>query len=155
MKTKREQLIGQLKAIQDQIGALLESVADNQDWQPEPGQWSFRYIAAHMATVEKECHQARLVRLAAGGESPHFAPYFNTGRDFSQLALEDSLQAWAITRGEIFDFLDSLPEEKWSLSGTHATFGPITILDILQMMLDHDQEHLGELEALIDLFKAS
>ena len=105
-----------------------------------------------MATVEKECHQARIVRLAAV-ESPHFKPYFNTDRDFSQLALKDSLQAWAITRREVFDFVDSLPEEKLSLSGTHATFGVITILDILQMMIDHDQEHLDELEALIELFE--
>ena len=33
------QLIDQLQATQKQLSALLESVADNQDWQPGPEGW--------------------------------------------------------------------------------------------------------------------
>jgi hypothetical protein len=149
-----EPLISKLIAIQKQLIALLESVADNQDWQPDPEQWSFRYIAAHLAIVEKDCHQDRVRRIAAN-ESPNFESYFNTGWDLNQFDLKDSLDEWAATRQEIIDFVRTLPQEKWSLAGTHAAFGPITLLNVLQMMLDHDQEHLTHLEQVIGAYRAS
>ncbi|HAL61399.1 MAG TPA: hypothetical protein DCP08_03220 [Chloroflexi bacterium] len=144
----REQLISKLETSQRQLTALLNSVADNQDWQPSPDAWSFRYQAAHLATVEKEAYWDRVTRIAAG-ENPHFEPYFNTGRDFSQHELGNSLREWAVTRRKIIDFVRSLPQEKITLTGTHDTFGTITVLDVLQGMLDHDREHLGELTQLV------
>ena len=153
LEEEKEQLIGELKATQKQLSTLLESVAEDQDWQPDPGEWSFRYIAAHLATVDKDCFMDRIVRISAG-ESPHFAAYFNTGWDFSRFDLKDSLQNWAVTRQEVFDFVRALPEEKWSLTGTHATFGTITVLSVLQVMLNHDREHFQHLEELVEGYLA-
>jgi hypothetical protein len=146
------QIISKLKAAQRQLNVLLESVADDQDWQPDPKEWSFRYIAAHMATVDKDCFKDRVVRIAAG-ENPHFESYFNTGRDFSWFDLRDSLREWALTRQEIFDFVQALPEGAWSLTGTHSRFGTITVLRVLQVMLGHDQEHLEHLEQVIEGYR--
>jgi hypothetical protein len=147
------QLIKNLKETQKQLGVLLASMTPNQDWQPNPEEWSFRYIAAHLATVDKECFKDRVVRIAAG-ENPHFEAYFNSGWDFSRLDLEDSLREWALTRKEIFDFVRVLPEAAWSLTGTHTTFGVITILSVLQTMHRHDQEHLQHLAQLIEECRA-
>jgi hypothetical protein len=141
----RSELIGQLEASQSELAVLLNSLADYQDWQPAPDMWSFRYYAAHLATVDKEAYWERVTRIAAG-ETPYFDHYLNTDRDFSGDDLLDSLQAWAITRRQIIEFVRSLPEDKLTLTGTHQTFGPITVLDVLQSMLDHDQEHLAELK---------
>jgi hypothetical protein len=146
-----EQLISTIKTTQKRISALLAPVADEQDWQSDPGEWSFRYIAAHLATVDKECYQDRVVRIAAA-EKPFFESYFNTGWDFSQHELRDSLRKWAVTRQEIIDFVRALPEDAWVLTGTHAAFGTITVLDVLQMMLDHDLEHLRYLEQAISRY---
>lgn len=153
LDAKKEELIAELGSTQKQVSSLLESVADDQDWQPDPGEWSFRYIAAHLTTVDKDCFMDRVVRISAG-ENPHYAPYFNTGWDFSRFDLKDSLRKWAATRQEIFDFVRALPEEKWSLSGTHATFGTITVGSVLQGMLGHDREHLQHLEQLIEEYQA-
>lgn len=152
LQEKTEQQFRKLNTTQRQLSTLLESVADNQDWQPDPGEWSFRYIAAHMATVEEDCYQDRVMRIAAG-ENPYFECYFNTGWDFSSLDLRHSLKAWAVTRQEIIDYVRALPEEKLSLTGTHATFGTITVSDVLQMMLDHDREHLESLEKVITEYR--
>jgi hypothetical protein len=151
-KTETEQLISNLKSIQKRISHLLASVSDSQDWQPDPEQWSFRYIAAHMATVEKECYMDRVIRIAAG-EKPHFESYLNTGRDFSRLDLRDSLKEWTVTRQEIIDLLSALPDERWSLVGIHAAFGTITLYDVLQMMFDHDQDHYQGLQQMIDEYR--
>ena len=140
-----QQLVNLITATQKRLCELLEMVADDQDWQSEPQEWSFRYIAAHLATTDKECYQDRVVRISAS-EKPFFESYFNTGRDFSQLDLRDSLQKWRATRQEIFNLVDKLPEEKLLLSGTHAAFGKITVIDVLKLMLEHDQEHIKNLE---------
>ena len=149
-----EHLMTQLEATQKQLIVLLESVAHDQDWQPNPSEWSFRYLAAHLATVDRECFKDRVVRIAAG-EKPHFESYFNTGRDFSRIDLRVSLGEWAITRQEIFDFVQTLPEEACLLMGTHASFGTITVLSVLGTMLNHDREHLQHLEQLISEYRTT
>ncbi len=146
------QVISKLKIIQEQLSDLLESVAGDQDWQPDPKEWSFRYIAAHMATVERDCYKDRVVRISAG-ENPHFESYFNTSWDFSRFDLRDSLREWTLTRQEIFDFVQALPDGAWSLTGTHATFGTLTVLGVLKIMLKHDREHLEHLEQVIERYR--
>jgi len=150
---KRTQLRESLTATQNRLCGLLESVSSDQDWQPEPQKWSFRYIAAHLATVDKECYLVRVVRISAG-EEPFFESYYNTGRDFSGFDLKDSLQEWKVTRQKIFGFVGNLAEESLMLSGTHDSFGKIIVLDVLKMMHDHDQEHIQHLESLITKYKA-
>lgn len=148
----RDQLILKLQAGQEQIADLLRSFADHPDWQAGPDAWSFRYVAAHLATVESECFLDRVRRIAEG-DNPHFEYYLNTGRDFSAHDLEESLEDWAATRQEIITFVLSLPEEKWTLTGTHATFGELTLASALQIMRDHDQEHLHDLKDALNAYR--
>jgi hypothetical protein len=141
-------LVSQLEASQAALTSLLQAVAGQQDWQPDAESWSFRYLAAHLATTEKEAFQERVKRIV-GEETPYFAYYLNTGWDFSRDELLDSLQAWATTRREIIDFVLALPPEALQRTGRHQTRGVMTILDVLQLMLEHDQEHLQELSQLV------
>jgi hypothetical protein len=149
-----KQQIGKIQATQKQLTHLLQSMAAEQDWQPDPGEWSIRFIAAHLAAVEKECYKDRVVQIAAG-KNPRFESYFNTGRDFSKSDLSDSLREWASTRQEIIEFVSHLPEEKFALTGTHAAFGILTIQGVLMLMLDHDQEHIENLEKAISKHRLS
>src|SRR5215470_2961093 len=137
----RKQMIDDLENMQKKVSALLLSVADDQDWQPDAEHWSFRYVAAHMAACDKECLQTRIMQIASG-ENPNFEFYSNTDRDFSRLVLKKSLDEWAVTRRAIIDFYRTLPDEKLSLTGNHATFGKITVPDYLRIGVDHDREQL-------------
>lgn len=148
----KKQLLHNVATSQNQLCSLLESVANDQDWQPNPSEWSFRYIAAHLATVDRECYHDRAVRISAG-QNPFFEAYFNTGWDFSQCDLNDSLQEWKNTRRLILELVNTLPEDKLMLTGIHATEGEITVLDVLRMMSDHDQEHIQQLELVIREYK--
>lgn len=152
MHEEREALIAELQETQAVISERLRSVADRQDWQRGPDEWSFRYVAAHLATVEKDCMWERLQKIASGSE-PHFAYYWNTGWDFSQEELTISLERWRERREASVAFVRSLPEEKWLLTGTHATSGTITMLDVLRIMLDHDREHLAELDEALEVLE--
>lgn len=142
-------LVAKLVSTQRQICNLLDALADDQDWQPAPGEWSFRFIAGHLAINEKECFKERIDRIASG-EEPSFDYYSNEGYDFSGISLREALKEWLDTRQMIFERLHSLPESAWALTGTHSSYGRITLVDVLQSMLEHDQEHLIGLKSILE-----
>ncbi len=53
----------------------------------------------------------------------------------------------------MIDFVRALPEEAFLLTGTHQKFGPMTVLDILQLMFDHDREHIEHMQTLLIQYK--
>jgi DinB superfamily len=140
-----EQLIEQLHISHQHLAQRLSSFAHDQDSQPAPDQWSFRELAAHLAEAEEDCLWKR-IQLIASGSQPHFASYENSGDDFSQLDLLDSLERWAKTRRKVIDFVARLSADQSAYTATHAAFGTITIADYLREFHQHDVEHLHELE---------
>jgi DinB superfamily len=144
-------LLAELSSTQEQICDLLEPLADDQDWQPRDGEWSFRFIAGHLATNERECFLERIERIASG-EGPSFDYYSNDGDDFSNLGLGDWLQAWREIRQAIFERMNGLPEPAWALSGTHRSYGRITLMDVLGSMRAHDEEHLEGLNSILEKY---
>src|SRR5687767_4850071 len=95
----REQLLQELQRSQTQVIKLLEALAPIQDWQPEPAEWSFRFLAAHLATVERTCHLPRIMRIASG-EIPTLGLYTNTAADYQKADLHKSLKRWVAARLE-------------------------------------------------------
>ena len=145
-----------LEAIQDaqaRLISLLETAAGEQDWRPEAGRWSFRCIAGHLATTERECFLERVQRIL-GEENPGFAYYDNTGWDFSQRDLREWLEEWTVTRREIVDTIQEAPEEAWMRRATHETRGEMKLEDILESMAEHDEEHIQEVEANLEEYRS-
>ena len=142
------ELIPALERTTAEISRLLESVADDQDWRPNDGHWSFRHIAAHLEACQTECVLVRVRQIAAGAK-PTFEFYDNDGWDFSDRDLSDSLRQWRESRARVFEFVRSLSSERLSRTGSHRTFGEITVLDYLKVDLDHDREHLADLSEML------
>ena len=80
----REQLLQELESSQNQVSALLASMAHVQDWQPEPAEWSFRFIAAHLAAVEQQVYLHRIRRIASG-QTPVLTHYENQAASFAHV----------------------------------------------------------------------
>ena len=140
-----EQTLADLQASQRQLTEALRSVAGRQDWRPAPEEWSFREIAAHLEACQRECIIVRLQAIASGNH-PAFEFYWNTGRDFGPVDLRDSVRTWAETRSQVAQFVRGLSPEQLRHTGQHKTFGEITIHQYLKVDLEHDQEHLVDLE---------
>ena len=88
-----DQLIEKLHISQQHLHQLLAGFLHDPDWQPAPGQWSLREIAAHLVEAEEGCLLKR-IRLIATGERPHFDFYLNSEDDLSQYDMLDSLERW-------------------------------------------------------------
>lgn len=148
-----EQTLRNLEQSQLRLTMALHSVADRQDWQPAPDEWSFREIAAHLDACQRECVLVRVKEIASG-KNPQFDPYWNTGRDFGPVDLEDSLRGFAESRAAVLEFVRGLSPAQLRLTGYHKRFGAITAHDYLKIDLEHDQGHIQDLMARIPLPKA-
>lgn len=142
------ELIPALEQTTADISRLLESVADDQDWRPDDQHWSFRHIAAHLEACQTECVLVRVRQIAAGAK-PTFEFYDNDGWDFSDRDLRHSLREWRESRARVFEFVRSLSSDRLSRTGSHRTFGEISVLDYLKVDLDHDREHLADLTEML------
>ena len=144
----REQLLQELQRSQTQVVNLLESMAPIQDWQPEPAEWSFRFLAAHLASLEKTCHLPRVISIASG-DTPLLGLYATTADDYQQADLHKSLKRWLSTRRELIDFVTALSPHQLSFVGIHESLGPLTVLQLLHEILEQDQGNLRHVRQLI------
>jgi hypothetical protein len=141
-------LISALEQTTAEISRLLESVANDPDWRPNGEHWSFRHIAAHLEACQTECVLVRVRQIAAGAK-PTFEFYDNDGWDFSDRDLGRSLREWRDSRARVFEFVRSLSPERLARTGSHRTFGEITVLDYLKVDLEHDREHIADLKEML------
>ena len=66
--------------------------------------------------------------------------------------LDELIPALEQTTTEIsrlFEFVRALSPERLSRTGSHRTFGEITVLDYLKVDLEHDREHLVDLNEML------
>lgn len=73
-------------------------------------------------------------------------------RDWAELVrsiappLKDRLTAYAVLRQQLAGVLRSLSPEQWSLFGEHEVQGKMTIVDLSRKLVDHEAEHLAQIE---------
>ena len=142
------EVIGDLMDSYGQLSERLLSVADAQKWQPAPNEWSFQFIAGHMATVEHDCWLARIQDVIAG-KFPTFTSYDNSNHDFSNLSLEQWVDVWGDWRQALFTFIYQVPPEMLVFTGTHEMYGSMDVPAILDHIKLHDEAHLAHLETMI------
>lgn len=117
---------------------------------PPDGEWNAAQIIGHLAASEYFFHQR--LTLLIRETSPRLRP-FETQADERFESLRDNdaatnLQAFNELRGETLSALMSLALNLWTRTGTHDTQGDISLEDVVESMIDHDSEHLEQLESL-------
>jgi len=140
----RDELLEELNASQGLVIGMTRIVADDEH---RVGAWTLRDIAAHLAATEKECFEPR-IRAMAAGEGPRFEWYSNDERDFDGLTLDGVLAEWTETRARLVEFVRGLSPDERQRTGTHATYGQVTVDGYLRVALEHDRDHLSALERL-------
>ena len=144
MEDSLNHLLQELQESQQQLVDAIRPFAQHQDWRLAPTEWSFREVAAHLATTEEECFMPRVHDIVADSK-PHFSFYHNNERDFSHIDLNDSLTNWISNRHHLIALLQNLPQIAWTYTATHDTFGLITLKELLGIIIEHDRGHLNEM----------
>jgi DinB family protein len=119
-------------------------------WKPAPDRWSITEVLAHMLAIE-ELFGDRARRIVVD-DNPALARYFE--RDESQLrkkASTEYLKEFVALRQANLFFWHGIPSSAAARIGVHSELGPITLLQLLNELANHD---LGHLRQIAELYRA-
>ena len=109
-----------------------------------PDGWSEREIVAHLVRVDREVFQVRLLDLTRPSE-PHWS-WVEPGAEPGRATLATLVAQFATIRKATVAHLAGLDDAGWARSGVHATYGRLDVAGLLGIAIDHDADHIAELE---------
>ncbi len=146
MTADQQSLISELESIPTRMAEAARLAA--QIPQPE-GEWSPRTILIHMLAGDVQIWQVRL-KMLAEQDKPHWQwtepDLAEWKRRFESRSLDVLAAEFTRTRGEIVSHLKALDDAGWARVGTHATYGLLDVAGLCAKLLEHDYEHLAELQ---------
>jgi uncharacterized damage-inducible protein DinB len=148
-------MLQSLQRLPAQVASVIEPLpAEAHDWAPVPGEWSARQTVSHLAAAEAPFYD-RLNRIVS--EPNPWLPYFgpDVARPDSPAPLSESLARFRAGRERLLAFLSTLLPERWDHPAIHQTQGPTTLARQVQNLLNHDLEHLGQLQVLKQAWDAN
>ena len=116
---------------------------------PREGEWSMKEVMAHLLKVERDVFLPRLKRIATEqlARFELFDPdAWAAERDHRQGDFMAEWREFAEARQRTVDFLRSLPAGAADRIGLSAAFGPVSLATYATHIVDHDIEHLAQLE---------
>lgn len=123
----------------------------------DPAAWSQRpansqlapnEILCHLRDVEAEVHLPRLQAFLDAAQ-----PFFSAvdtdrwiiERGYDRQDGLEALQFFFATREKVLCLLESLSPDAWQRPGRHALLGPLTLVELVRLITDHDRLHLADL----------
>lgn len=117
---------------------------------PGEGEWSIKEICGHLRDAAAILHERlrRMVRL----EEPYLEPYdaeaLVRARDPQSAPIESLLAEFAVKRGETVELLSELVHWNWARPGRHGELGRLSIRQLVDRAIAHDEQHLAQIRAL-------
>ena len=113
---------------------------------PTPaGEWGPSGVVRHLVAVEREVWQARFAQIAVE-DDPHWG-WTEPGLEPSLegASLDEILATFEARRAATAATVRSLDDAGWQRHGTHATYGVLDVAGLLDLAIDHDEDHLESL----------
>jgi len=110
---------------------------------PKAGEWSIADVVRHLVEGDRDTFLPRLRRML-GEARPLFdrsRPAPETGTDLNALLL-----AFESARRQAVALLEGLDEAGWQRQGVSPSRGPLSVQTYAQTMVEHDTEHLQQIE---------
>jgi hypothetical protein len=143
MTAKRAALVDRLRAGPERVARLAVIAATRRGGRRAEG-WSEREIVAHLVRVDREVFQVRLHDLAGTAE-PHWS-WVEPGAEPGHASLAALVHRFAVVREATIAHLANLDDAGWARYGVHAVYGRLDVAALLGIAVDHDADHIAELE---------
>jgi hypothetical protein len=123
-------------------GRLATAARRARDEPPAPGEWTPSDVVRHLIAVEQLVWHARLADLATHDHPtwPWTEPDRWSGEPGA--SLDQLLATYESVRVSTVAMLGTLDDDAWARSGTHATYGELDVAGLMNLAVDHDEEHL-------------
>jgi hypothetical protein len=116
---------------------------------PGAGEWSVSEIMGHLCAVESP-YRARLVRITLQ-DKPYVTAIGRITGDYDPATpLEILLETFGVLRASTVAFLDALAPVARARPAIHEELGSITLRSQVQALLDHDEEYLAQIAAILN-----
>lgn len=126
-------------------------------WRPAGAEFSLVAHACHMRDLEVEGYSVRLRRLL-DLERPRLEGFDGARvaaeRNYDVQNLDEAVAAFRDARLANLRAVASLTEEQLARTGIFQDTSDVTLLDVLEMMREHDEDHLRQLRELGDALRA-
>jgi hypothetical protein len=142
-RAERAALVERLGSGPEQVAAFAGRAAAARGGRAPEG-WSEREIVAHLVRVDREVFQVRL-RDLTGPSEPQWS-WVEPGAEPGHTTLATLVARFATVRAATIAHLAGLDDAGWARSGVHATYGRLDVASLLGIAIDHDADHIAELE---------
>ncbi len=133
--------------LQREIEGLPESEHERR---PGEDEWSIKEVCGHLCDHARHLHQ-RLFRMIKQ-EEPRLPAWNQTEewkkRDPQSVPLADLLSEFTAQRAETVEMLAELVHWNWARTGRHDERGRISIRQLVDFAIEHDEAHLDQVRAL-------
>lgn len=148
---QRDDLLARLACTPERVAAVVAGLSETQ-MRVQAGNegWSAAEIVAHMRAAD-DIWTPRILMTLTRDRAPLAA--YDERRwaevlGYAQADIQRSLQAFALRRAELVTALRRATSEEWERVGIHETRGPLSLLELVNSLLEHEEEHCAQLEAL-------
>ncbi len=126
-------------------------------WRPAPGEFSVHEIICHCA--DSETNAGARIRYLLAEKEPLIVGYdpdvWARRFDYHSHPIEAALATVEAVRANAVPLLRRLPENAWSVAGTHTESGRYTGEDWLTIYSEHVEEHIGQIERAAAAWQAA
>ena len=152
-----QDLVEKLNAFRTQLRGEVEGLSDSAlSYRSHDDEWSIKQVAGHLCDHAAHLHR-RLYRMIKQ-EEPRLPPWdehdASHERDAQNQPLGELLDAFVSQRGETVEMLAELVHWNWARTGRHEQLGRISIRQLVDRAIAHDENHLAQIRTLKDAAKA-
>jgi uncharacterized damage-inducible protein DinB len=117
---------------------------------PSPDKWSAKEIVCHLADCELVYGlRYRTIISEPGSVLTAFdQDAWANNLQYRQQSLKGALTTFKALRSGHIALLKGLPEAAWNKSGQHASYGELTLQQLVTHLVDHDRNHTAQVEHL-------
>jgi hypothetical protein len=142
-------LLERFRRAPELVALVLTGVfGDEEDFVAQPGQWSIRQIAAHLA--DSELVGATRLRFVLAEAAPPLAAFdqdaWTKNLDYARRKPKSSLETFRRLRAENHELLKDLPEAAWERTGIHSRQGAMTLRQIVEGYAGHAESHARQIQ---------
>lgn len=128
---------------------------EEEDFTTEPGKWSIREIAAHLA--DSELVAGHRFRQVAAEDNPTLVAYDQSAwahrLGYAARKPKNSLESFRRYRAENHELLRSLEESDFERIGNHTGNGRVTLLELVETYARHAESHAAQIEAIREQYR--
>ncbi len=136
-----QEVLTRLEEVTEQIVSEVSELDNGElNFNSDVDEWSVKQIVAHLLDAENIFHE-RIKKILA--EEEPFLP--TQEREPEDQDWETELTAFKAAREENLRMFRELEPDQWSKAGIHQERARITLRDIGELLITHNQEHLEQI----------